>query len=53
MFDRANAAVGAGWSLHALRHTAGRRSDAVSLGIPAYRDIVAATLPAPGDRRDR
>jgi integrase len=25
MFDRANAAVGAGWSLHALRHTAAYR----------------------------
>ena len=31
---------------------AARRSEAVGLGIPAYRDIAAATLPAPGDRRD-
>ena len=29
-----------------------RRSEAVDLGIPAYRDIAAATLSAPGDRRD-
>jgi len=29
--------------------TAARRTEAVSLGIPAYRDITAATLTAPGD----
>jgi len=28
-----------------------RRAEAVSLGIPAYRDIAAVTLSA-GDRRD-
>ncbi len=32
---------------------AARRSGAVGLGIPAYRDIAAATLTAPGDRHDR
>jgi hypothetical protein len=32
--------------------TAARRADHVSLGIPAYRDITAATL-TPGDLRDR
>ena len=31
---------------------AARRSEAVDLGIPAYRDIAAATITAPGDRRD-
>jgi len=30
-----------------------RRSETVSLGIPAYRDIAAATITAPGDRHDR
>ena len=34
-------------------NAAARRSETVNLGIPAYRDIAAATLPAPGDRRDR
>ena len=29
--------------------TATRRAEAVSLGIPAYRDIAAATIAAPGD----
>jgi hypothetical protein len=29
--------------------TAARRAEAVSLGIPAYRDITATTLTAPGD----
>ncbi len=35
--------------------TAARRSAAVDLGIPAYRDIAAATISisAPGDRHDR
>ena len=33
--------------------TAARRSEAVNLGIPAYRDIAAATISAPGDRHDR
>lgn len=33
--------------------TAARRSETVDLGIPAYRDIAAATLTAPGDRHDR
>jgi hypothetical protein len=28
--------------------TAARRAEAVHLGIPAYRDIAAATLTAPG-----
>ena len=28
--------------------TAARRTEAVNLGIPAYRDIAAATLTAPG-----
>ena len=32
--------------------TAGRRAEAVSLGIPAYRDITAATL-TPGEPLDR
>ena len=32
--------------------SAARRSESVDLGIPAYRDIAAATLTA-GDRRDR
>ena len=32
--------------------TAARRSEAVNLGIPAYRDIAAATISAPGDRHD-
>jgi hypothetical protein len=32
--------------------TAARRAEHVSLGIPAYRDIAAATLAAPGDPRD-
>ena len=32
--------------------TAARRAEAVSLGIPAYRDIAAATLSA-GERHDR
>ncbi len=31
---------------------AARRSEAVNLGIPAYRDI-AATISAPGGRHDR
>jgi len=30
--------------------TAARRSESVDLGIPAYRDIAAATLSVPGDR---
>ncbi len=29
--------------------TAARRTEAINLGIPAYRDITAATLTAPGD----
>ena len=29
--------------------TAARRAETVSLGIPAYRDIAAATLAAPAD----
>ncbi|MGH3122502.1 MAG: tyrosine-type recombinase/integrase [Streptosporangiaceae bacterium] len=33
--------------------TAARRSEAVDLGIPAYRDIAAATITASGDRHDR
>jgi hypothetical protein len=33
--------------------TTARRTEAVSLGIPAYRDIAAATLAAPGDRHAR
>jgi integrase len=33
--------------------TAARRSEAVDLGIPAYRDITAATLSVPGDRHYR
>jgi integrase len=32
---------------------AARRSAAVGLGIPAYRDIVGATVSIPGDRHDR
>ncbi len=32
---------------------AARRSETVSLGMPAYRDIAAATMTAPGDRHDR
>ncbi len=32
--------------------SAARRAEAVSLGIPTYRDIAAATLAAPGDPRD-
>ena len=32
---------------------AARRSETVSLGIPSYRDIAAATVTAPGDRHDR
>ena len=32
--------------------SAARRAEAVSLGIPAYRDIAAATITAPGDPRD-
>ncbi|MGP0024063.1 MAG: hypothetical protein ACLPKE_12005, partial [Streptosporangiaceae bacterium] len=32
---------------------AARRSEAVNLGIPTYRDIAAATISAPGDRHDR
>ena len=32
--------------------SAARRAEAVSLGIPAYRDIAAATLTAPGDHHD-
>ena len=32
--------------------TAARRAEAVSLGIPAYRDVAATTLTAPGDPRD-
>jgi hypothetical protein len=32
--------------------TAARRAEAVSLGIPAYRDIAAATLTTPGDPRE-
>ena len=38
--------------LAAADTAAARRSEAVGLGNPAYRDIAAATLPAPGDRRD-
>lgn len=33
-------------------NAAARRSETVSLGIPAYRDVAASTLTAPGDRRD-
>ena len=33
--------------------TAARRAEHVHLGIPAYRDITAATLTAPGDPRER
>ncbi len=33
--------------------TAARRSEAVDLGIPAYRDIAVATIAVPGDPRDR
>jgi hypothetical protein len=33
--------------------TAARRAEAVSLGIPAYRDIAAATLTTPGDPHAR
>jgi hypothetical protein len=33
--------------------TAARRAEHVHLGIPAYRDITAATLTAPGDPRGR
>jgi hypothetical protein len=29
--------------------TAARRAENINLGIPAYRDIAAATLAAPGD----
>jgi integrase len=32
--------------------TAARRAEAVSLGIPAYRDITATTLAAPGEPRE-
>jgi hypothetical protein len=32
---------------------AARRAEAVSLGIPAYRDVAAATLAAPGDPHER
>ena len=32
---------------------AARRSEAVNLGIPAHRDIAAATISAPGGRHDR
>ena len=31
---------------------AARRSETVGLGIPAYRDIAAATIATPGGRRD-
>ena len=30
--------------------TAARRSETAGLGIPAYRDIAAATITAPGNR---
>jgi hypothetical protein len=33
--------------------TAARRAEAVSLGIPAYRDIAATTFTAPGDPHNR
>jgi hypothetical protein len=33
--------------------TAARRSEAIDLGIPAYRDIAAATITAPADHHDR
>ena len=33
--------------------TAARRSEAVNLGIPSYRDIAAATITVSGDRHDR
>ena len=33
--------------------TTARRAEAVSLGIPAYRDLTAATLTAPGAPRER
>jgi hypothetical protein len=32
--------------------TAARRAETVSLGIPAYRDVAAATLTAPADPHD-
>jgi hypothetical protein len=32
---------------------AARRAEAVHLGIPAYRDIAASTVTAPGDRHAR
>ncbi len=32
--------------------TAARRSETVNVGIPAYRDIAAATITAPGDRHE-
>ena len=32
---------------------AARRAEAVSLGIPAYRDIAATTVTAPGDHHAR
>jgi hypothetical protein len=32
--------------------TAARRAEAVSLGIPAYRDIAGITVTAPGDPHD-
>ena len=32
--------------------TTARRAEHVSLGIPAYRDIAAATLTTPGDPRE-
>jgi hypothetical protein len=32
--------------------TAARRAETVSLGIPAYRDVAAATLTAPADLHD-
>ena len=32
---------------------AARRAEAVHLGIPAYRDIAATTVTAPGDRHAR
>jgi hypothetical protein len=33
-------------------NAAARRNEAVTLGIPAYRDIAAATITAPGDPRE-